>query len=191
MEIILLSENKLKITLSSTDVTVLGFGDELKDSEKIKKSKAFIELLESARIKTGFCVNGSKLFVSIYRCSDSGVEMYITKCTKDKIIIKNSEKSEYVWYRFDTTEVLLLCCLYLFSSDYTKASSAFWNKDGGEYAYYLKLCQISSPYRRCVLSEFAENISNENDIAYILEHSSVICEKNAVEVLAKTAMSMI
>ncbi len=194
MEIVLLSENKLKITLSSGDVAVLGFPEETQDAEKIKASRAFKSLLETAKIKTGFDVNDSRLFISIYRCRDYGIEMYVTKCGKDKQKNGNSERKEALIYRFDTCENLLRACAALYRSEHKNTSDAYWECDNDGYAYYLKINGGMSAYLRSVACEYSvgrENITDESVSARVFEHGNIICEKNALEVLAKTVQDVV
>lgn len=193
VEIVLLSENKLKITLSESDVAVLGFPEETQDAEKIKSSRAFKNLLETAKIKTGFDVNECRLFVSIYRSRDYGIEMYITKCGRDKQKNGNMEKNEFVAFRFDCGENLLGACAALYRAVGPRQSSAFWEYDNG-YTYYLTLTGNISAYLKSVVCEYSvgrEIIDDENILMHIFEHGNTICEKNALEVLAKTVPNVV
>lgn len=193
MEIVLLSENKLKITLSEGDVAVLGFPEETQDAEKIKSSRAFKSLLETAKIKTGFDVNECRLFISIYRGRDYGIEMYITKCGKDKQKNVSTEKNELVAFRFDCGENLLEACEALYRAVGRRQSSAFWECDNG-YKYYLIVVGNISAYLKSVACEYSverEIIDDENTLMHIFEHGNIICEKNALEVLAKTVPNVV
>lgn len=198
VEIVLLSENKLKITLSESDVAVLGFPEETQDAEKIKSSRAFKSLLETAKIKTGFDVNECRLFISIYRCRDHGIEMYITKCGRDKQKSGSAEKNEFVAFRFDCGENLLGACAALYRVVGRRQSGAFWERDNGYcdngYKYYLTVTGNISAYLKSVACEYSverEIIDDENTLMHILEHGNIICEKNALEVLAKTVPNVV
>ncbi len=194
MEINLLSENKLRISLSKSDINTLGIKNGLLDAEYLKNSTAFKGLLESARIKTGFDPADAPLSVSVYKNSDGGCDMYIMKTAKPKTRIKEPERTENVIFRYGREEDMSKACHAMYSVGCTDEASAYYEKTCSGYRYYLIIRKKASLYPVCIAREYSldgEYLPNDTYIPYIFEHCRIICEKNAVSVLAKTVSNVV
>ncbi len=194
MEMNLMSENKLRISLTKNDISALGLKNGMYDGEYIKNSTAFLGLLESARIKTGFDASDGVISVSIYKNSEGGCDMYISRTGKSKPKGRESERTETVILRFEKEEDLAKACYAMHSQGFNGEACSYYEKNSFGYRYYLTVKKKQSMYPVCIATEFSidgEFLPNDVFLPYILEHCTVICEKNAVAVLAKTVGNVI
>ena len=79
MELILISNTKLKIMLDESDMQKYHIGSE-SDCAEISTRKAIRSLLECARDQIGFNTDGEEIFVQLYTSKHGGCELFVTKC---------------------------------------------------------------------------------------------------------------
>lgn len=79
MELIKISDSKLKIALTPTDMEKYSLDIQTMDYDKTETRSAFWQLLDEAKHKTGFDAASEKIFVQIYSSAGGGCEMYVTK----------------------------------------------------------------------------------------------------------------
>lgn len=85
MELILISDSKLKIMLNESDMKQYNVNEET-DCAEISARKAIRRLLEQARLQTGFNTEGAEIFVQLYTSKSGGCELFVTKSNReDKI----------------------------------------------------------------------------------------------------------
>ncbi len=191
MEMNYLSENKLRISLSKSDISSLGIkgGVSGMEGEGFKNSDEFKSLLESARIKIGFDTADCAVSGSIYKTVVGGCDMYITRSAGIKQRGKNGEKNENAVFGFEHEQDMSKACYAMYSAGCRAECSAYYEKTSRGYKYYLIIKKKHGLYPLCIASEFCdggENLPCDTYIPYIFEHCSVICEKNALSTLAKT-----
>lgn len=79
MELILISNTKLKIMLNESDMRKYHIGNE-SDCAEATTRKAIRNLLECARDQIGFNTDGEEIFVQLYTSKHGGCELFVTKC---------------------------------------------------------------------------------------------------------------
>lgn len=79
MELILISNTKLKIMLNESDMQKYHIGSD-SDCAEISTRKAIRTLLECARDQIGFNTDGEEIFVQLYTSKHGGCELFVTKC---------------------------------------------------------------------------------------------------------------
>ncbi|MBQ8408535.1 MAG: adaptor protein MecA [Clostridia bacterium] len=79
MELILISNTKLKIMLSESDMRQYRIGSESDCAEPATR-RAIRSLLEHAREQIGFNTEGEEIFVQLYTSKRGGCELFVTKC---------------------------------------------------------------------------------------------------------------
>ena len=79
MELILISNTKLKIMLDESDMIKYHIGSE-SDCAKGSTRRAIRSLLECAKDQIGFNTDGEEIFVQLYTSKKGGCELFITKC---------------------------------------------------------------------------------------------------------------
>lgn len=186
MELIKINSSKLKIILSAEDITELGLNPESKDCEDSLSMKSFRDILEKARVKTGFTSGASRLYVQFYPSKDGGGEMYVTKKEYQSYISQNKhfgdtakvpESSTYIAV-FTAFETMLRLCKRLKQDDYIGESTLYTYND----EYILILCGHSYSNYYTYLSEYSEcSVANSIKLAFIEEHGSLICKNTTVE----------
>ena len=82
MELILISNTKLKIMLDESDMIKYHIGSE-SDCAKGSTRRAIRSLLECARDQIGFNTDGEEIFVQLYTSKKGGCELFITKCLSE------------------------------------------------------------------------------------------------------------
>ncbi|MBR6807720.1 MAG: adaptor protein MecA [Clostridia bacterium] len=196
MELIKISQTKLKIMLSPEDMKTF----ELDTTKMCNLSgrAAFRNILKEARERCGFDTAGERVFVQYYPEKNGGCEMFITKLSealKDKLPTGGGESvcpgrfyhselterydSGYIIYSFAEMKYLLMTCKRLKTAKYSGESRAYKIID--KCRYYL------------VLSGETYFASENNGIRcapsfyyVILEHGELICA-DAVKYLGDLA----
>ena len=79
MEIILISESKLKIALREEDLASFEIRADELDYSNTETKRMFWDLLTRAKHKTGFDTDGQRVLVQLYPSKDGGCEMFVTK----------------------------------------------------------------------------------------------------------------
>ena len=159
MELIRISDSKLKVMLTPTDMRQFelcadNFYD---DSEKMHRS--FRLLLDEVRRQSGFEADDHRISVQYFPSREGGCEMFISNLSLEResttcaltpaqgmhpaTRTRGSFCRSFA-YRFDGLEELLSVCHRLLPLDYISASSA-WRDDVGRY-YLILNTFAASPF---------------------------------------------
>lgn len=189
MELIQISENKLKIMLSETDMVKYALDTDDTDYSKDETRRAFRAMLLHARQLSGFDTRGERIFVQMYPSRDGGCEIFVTKLGDRKgeffevgTLAKTEVKRQTGdAYGFDSLENMLAVCRYLYNcrAECRQEGKAYRDDRGN---YYLSLpagCEFAHG------EEFSRKVSLAGLDAYIAEHGRCIIERGAVEILGK------
>ena len=80
MELIVISESKLKIMLSGADMVKYELTGEVLDCADLRTREAFRHIFDDARDTVGFNTRGERLLVQLYTAKDGGgCEIFVTK----------------------------------------------------------------------------------------------------------------
>ncbi|MCL2633466.1 MAG: adaptor protein MecA [Oscillospiraceae bacterium] len=201
MQIDVLSQNTLKLTLSRLDMFDLDIRYESLSGKNPDTKRLLSHVLRTVKLdkSTGIDFSGERLFVEAFPRPDGGCMLYISCLTDEKL--KAPEKKPItqirrltpktrlsdidvpargILCRFDNLETLKGACaglswqLNLGTAQFT--STLYGN--GNEYRLY-----ISGETPNSVLSEYGEII--ENEFAYTAEHYTLLIPINAVEKLTQ------
>lgn len=189
MEFLIISENKLKIMLSYTEMERYGIEGERSDYKDPAVRKAFWQILDRAREECGFESRGEKILLQYYP-SRTGGEIFVTKLEKIPRTVERSISatdsvtmlsSKSMIYRIDTEQELLRLWRIVGIEAQTPPFEVYLSDDG---YYYLFLEERSdsvslSPY--AVISEFGEEIPHTLAV-YIMEHSVRLDGLNAAQI---------
>ena len=192
MEFFIINSNKLKIKMTSDDMKKYGISptDSGRDSPRIRR--AFWSVLDEAREACGFTASGEKLLLQLYP-SDGGGELFVTKLTKiggsREQSLMHSEsvamlQSRPTVYRFSSFSRLVCAAKRVPTEAKNAASEAYLSDDG---AYYLVLEERSlrgAPSEVSLIGEFASEVPYIL-LPYIREHSTVIVENSALNLLSE------
>jgi len=174
MELILISNSKLKIMLSAEDMKK--YNIECDGNTAMKRG--FKPVLDVARRDCGFDTDSGRLLVQVFPSRGGGCEMFITRVALE--CGKGGMRDASVCI-FENLEDMIRLCRILSFRGYGKGSAAYEIAAG---AYALILPEFdrdeSLPLGAAVISEFGYRRDCENIEGYIKEHGRVIAEENAV-----------
>ena len=214
MELIRIGDSKLKITLTSDDMTQYDLDCDTMDYDNTETRRAFWDILDHAKQVTGFDATGDRVFVQLYPSRKGGCEMYITKLglicadrregertraplsrsphtthapTPTAVRNENGERDRLGAYRFEGLRDLLCVCRHLAHIGYDAQSSAYRDERD---RYYLLLREHARGYgiscnEFSFIAEFGTPENAETVRLYISEHGAPICEGNAVTTLSR------
>lgn len=207
MELCVLESGKLRVVLTPRDMQKYEIDCKTLDYGNTKTRRAVWDILDEAKEKTGFDAALGRILIQVYPERSGGCEIYITKLEKDpppdsamghailgeKLPALGSRKPAV--YGFSDLSSLLRACRELQSVGYNGESRVYTENTGTSYAYYLVLYETgngfavghtgSCPFENLFVGEYGNRLPGADACAYIREHGTPICEKNAVKTLAR------
>ena len=209
MEIIMISNNKLKVMLCENDLKHFELNTEQLDYSNTETKRMFWEILSQAKHQTGFDTDGQRVLVQLYPSKEGGCEMFVTKIgetskereakqrhrtpTSDKCSSfminpkKNSNSNQGLCtIAFESTKNLIEVCRRLECIGYLGVSSAYFCDNGKKYLSLsdVDLNQETELDEFSFILEYGEPENSKSIEYYILEHGNIICQNDAVSVLA-------
>ncbi len=185
MELILIGEGKLKLTLSPDDMKTYDFDAALLDGSGGDARCALRGILDEVRQRCGFDLSGERVIAQVFPSRAGGCEIFLTRVPFGISGIEESfhPKAEAARaercasaYLFGTLDDLLGCCAALDSAGYSLPSAAYFCDDGG---YLLIICGEWS-----AASEFGRRMDTGKAEIYIGERTKKIRGRDAVGVLS-------
>jgi negative regulator of genetic competence, sporulation and motility len=204
VDLILISSSKLKIMLTPDDMASYSLTCDNIDYDNTETRRAFWDILDAAKHKTGFDAASDRVFIQVYPSKSGGCEMYVTKLMKRedkhdniKLYDKKSmidispvsltvernapEHYNYEVYSFGEMYHMLDACRQLTLSGF-RGSSSIWVDDGIP-RYYLAV-QKDEKAQYSLLGEYGTKHPSPAAYTYIVEHCRCICGDGAVEKMA-------
>ena len=178
MELILISNSKLKIMLSAEDMKKYNIEC---DGESALR-RGFKPVLEMAHNDCGFDIESGRLLVQVFPSRGGGCEMFVTRVALSSGI-KENDASVCI---FDTIQSMIALCLILHTRGLGKNSGAYALPEG---AFALILPEFDRderlPLEAAVINEFGCRRDCEKIEGYIKEHARAIFAENAVQRLSE------
>ena len=205
MELIRISDRKLKIMLTPADMIQFEFNTERlgEDSEQMRRS--FRLLMREVRRKIGFDMDDRKISVQYFPSREGGCEMFVSSLpgnaekkdhapanSKSALPVRAAQRQAGFRrdgaYRFDSLERLLRVCKRLRSVGYIGESAAFRDEKNRYYLLLntLSASPFSAPEELAFLTEYGESGNAPMLKIYLREHASLLC-RDAVEQLGALA----
>ena len=200
MELIRISDSKLKIILNETDMRRYALSSDALSYEDCETRRAVREVLAEAEVQTGFHPAADRLLIQAYPSRDGGCELYVTKLEgapvqeekkKQQPPPQKEGKGRLSLYTLPTLSALLAVCRQLAATGYREYSAAY---AGEGDSCYLVLCESTrasgyppAPPAYHPAEEYGEKQSGTAPLSYIKEHSRCICEGEAVALLSSLA----
>lgn len=195
MEFILIDEGRLKVALSSQELSAFGISAGNLDYTSPETRRMMKEILSRAELELGFVCNDRRTLCQVYTSKKGDCEIFITRLdTTDSegsvhyraLYNKAEELSGRGMFGFDQLEWLLSVCRRLCDVGYSGKSSAYI---GDDRRFYLLLDGLYSPEYSPIdeYSFICEYGESENILAtteYLFEHGKQICGEKAVETLS-------
>lgn len=204
MELIRISEGKLKIMLTPMDMRhfELSTDNFYDDSEKMHRS--FRLLLDEVKRQSGFEADDHRISVQYFPSREGGCEMFISNLSADKertpcaltpalgmqpVAHTRGSFCRSFAYRFEGLGELLSVCRRLQALEYISASSAY-RDDVGRY-YLILNTFAASPFATPEELYFVVEYGHLENAAqlrlYLAEHGAVVCAEDAVGTLGAIA----
>ena len=186
MELLLITENKLKIMLSRDDLCSYGITVDEIDYDNTETRRVFWSLLDEAKQKTGFDAAISRIFIQIFPDREGGCEMYVSRLRsiegqKRGVTCKIDASCARRAFVFDSLERLLAVCRAVRGAPPLLSSSAYTERREGACRCFLITEGDGAALER--ITEYGELWDVSLLPYYIKEHCKVICEGNAIETL--------
>ncbi len=211
MELIRISDRKLKIMLTPMDMCHFELNPDSFGEDSAQMHRSFRRLLDEVRKQTDFDADDSRISVQYFPSRGGGCEMFISNLQRDQEAETNRKSAnppaikactelrpykkrngsfrQECAYRFSRLEHLLCTCQRLLSGSTVSESSA-WRDEYGDY-FLLLTVYTATPYSTPEELEFVvEYGCLENPVwlrLYIREHAAAICESNAIASLGALA----
>jgi negative regulator of genetic competence, sporulation and motility len=210
MELIRISDRKLKIMLTPTDMCHFELDAERFGEDSAEMHRAFRLLLDEVRKLTDFDADDHRISVQYFPSREGGCEMFISNlqgddrefptCAKSLTTLqkaplqlqpakRNGSFRRECAYRFESLPNLLLACQRLLKIGYICESSAYRDEQN---AYFLILTVTSSspfslPDELDFLVEYGTLQNPSTLLLYIREHATLIRSSDAISVLGELA----
>lgn len=203
MELILISESKLKVMLTESDMESFALTCDTIDYDNTETRRAFWEIFDEAKHKTGFDAASNRVFIQVFPSKSGGCELYVTKVQGErdqagvKLKVNQSKKNGKATncvYGFDDIKMLTKACSCLEKKGFYDESSAFAEKENPSNTRYFlilpenappssqKKKKYVSPYD--FIGEYGKKYA-DSIMYYIKEHCEPVCNDNAVHILGQ------
>ena len=180
MELILISNSKLKIMLSAEDMKKYN----IECDGGCALRQGFKPVLERAHDDCGFDIESGRLLVQVFPSRGGGCEMFVTRVA----LSAGSEGNDASVCIFDTMQSMIALCRVLRDRGLGAESAAYALPEG---AFALLLPEFDRdeglPLEASVINEFGYRRDCERIEGYIKEHARAIFAENAVVRLADFA----
>lgn len=198
MELIRISESKLKIILTAEDLSDFELTAEDLDYGNTDTKRMLWDLLGRAKKEVSFDTDGSRILVRLFPSRDGSCELFVTRlgpilCPLNedetdlhcKRVYKDPQSVRQGFFRFSDLTRLLSVCRRLRGIGYTGQSTAYAD---GKQQYFLSLEGLDATGyvpidEYSFISEYGEATDSEQTDIYLKEHGSVIRGEDAVDVL--------
>jgi negative regulator of genetic competence, sporulation and motility len=186
MEFCLIHPDKLKITLTATDMQSMELCYERMELDDPATRKALRLLLEQARQSLGFQPGGAKLFIEAYSAEGDGCVLYFTRMATGNA--PREAGTAPVLYEFDDLETVLLGAAGVCSRYGHRIYKSSLYRLLGKYRLIILPLDYADRLSEYFLSEYGHRIGEgEIAAAFTEEHGKELIRDNAVEVLAGLA----
>lgn len=195
MDVLKISESKVKIMLSKYDIKKFKLDIDNVDYNDLKTRNKVFDILDYVKKQHGFNHEGDKLLIQFYPSRDGGAELFVTKLEgisqRNERAVSRSPNvtlldTKRVIYNFQSFEDLVRASRIIKDSKSIKSSELFFDENEG---YYLELTERGTARGGgicdfAILLEYATKVPDVL-LPYITEHYTKLTRGGAVEQLAK------
>lgn len=204
MELIRISDKKLKIMLTPSDMEQFELNADTFGEDGVEMRRSFRLLLEEIKKRTDFETDDKRISVQYFPSREGGCEMFISRLSDG---LENMEKEQTdlhtpralclhrepsgrsfhreTAYCFRSISDLLHVCRRLCAISCIGTNSAYSDKNGFYYLFlsFLSASPFTTPDELIFITEYG-SIENSGMLRlYLSEHGTAICHENAVHQL--------
>ena len=205
MELIRISDQKLKIMLTPSDMEQFELNADTFGENGTEMRRAFRLLLEEIKKRTDFEADDKRIAVQYFPSREGGCEMFISRlserseleggeehkpaktpkaiCLPEETLARGFHRESA--YSFALVSDLLQVCKRLCALSGIGTNSAYSDDVGRYYLFlsFLSASPFTTPDELSFITEYG-SIENCNLLKlYLSEHGRVICEENAIQQL--------
>lgn len=210
MEIIMISESKIKVMLTCDDLRSFELEVCELDYANTETKRMFWDILSRAKHSVGFDTDGHRVLVQLYPSRCGGCEMFVTRlnCLSGEDREKKRAEIESVInslperkplrsrlsgerhtgaFGFDRIEAMIRVCRELLRMGYDGESNAYIGENSRSYLFLSDIETIgySIPDEFSFITEYGTCENADAALCYVGEHARQICSRHAVEQLAR------
>jgi negative regulator of genetic competence, sporulation and motility len=211
MEIIMISDSKIKVMLSADDLKGFDLDTASLDYSNTETKRMFWDILSRAKRSVGFDTDGHRVLVQLYPSRCGGCEMFVTRlsclsCTEkgeqneraeiepvinqlppQKSFKKEHKEGRVGAFAFESIGNLINVCRRLVNMGYDGESDAYVGDDKRSYLFLsdIEPCAYLPLDEFSFISEYGTEENEEATRSYVSEHAKEICKNRAVEELAR------
>ena len=176
MELIVISDTKLKIILTQVDMQNFGLGTETQDGESPATRRALRRLFDEVKRRSGFDATQDKVLVQLWRSTDGGCEIYVTRTSEGQ----KGEVAQYKkWvYTFEKLPALLSVCEALTHMEYTREMQV-WRGRGKSWHMVVEGVEGEKLSPLSFIEEFGTREKSAY-LSLLSEHARYICGADGV-----------
>ncbi len=191
MELLLISKNKIRISLTKEDLDGYMITCDRIDYDNTETRRVFWCIFDEVKQKTGFDAAERRIFIQIYPDKSGGCEIYVSKINAPQNAETDRDNSYVSFgtrdpapsavknvYSFDETKDLISACRQLLALKYGGHSDAYTDSSG---KFYLAI--EPETQKTDVLTEYGSRHTSQTILSYIGEHCESICKDRAVQTL--------
>lgn len=191
MKFLLVSDSKLKITLTSGEMCEYSIDPETVDRFNSESRRGFWRVLEIARSRVGFDVSGDKVLIQFYPINNTEYEVFVTKLGilspgNARLVSKSDRVSTLqqsrVFYVFESMDDLSAAACEISTASCAE-SSLYLLCDGKLVLSLLEYKMGTEHAEFPLLLEYSRRLPNDFE-CYLSEHGELLIEGNAIEKLA-------
>jgi len=195
MELLLITKTRLKIVMTSEDMKKYAITCDDADTDEDEIRAVLRSILEQAKNKVGFDLNGNGVSVKMFPSKDGGCEMYVTRARDENtslpVPVHRKKREQDTVFGFFTLQDLLDACRHLMRSAEILQSRAY--EDAYKKKYYLLLRTEErdafgkNPCLWSVANEYGRMLKSDGTLWWLTEHCHCFCERDAVKTLGALA----
>ena len=178
MELIKISDGKLKVMLSPEDMARYAISCETLDYDNTETRRAFWDILDIAKHETGFDAARDKVYIQAYPSRTGGCELFVTKLAEQACPPEGEPTPKWQFWRVGSLAVLLSLCAQLAASGVHTESRAHRTED--DVCWLALAADVAAP----LLAEYATKEYSPYLEAWLSEHGRCLCAEHAIETLA-------
>jgi negative regulator of genetic competence, sporulation and motility len=204
MDLIKISDSKLKIMLTHADMTHYELHNDSVSIADVQVRRALRKILADAREQTGFDADVAHLYVQMYPSADGGCELFISKpeehhqkdpdfpclpcpdSSRTRSLTHGTYTRDTSVYSFETLADLINLCKRLDRVGFYGSSDLYTDEKNNYYLFLrdFPTPSLYTPDQYCFLGEYGQRENAKLYSSYLAEYGRLLRKDDAVSVLS-------